>query len=338
MNLKLTPFSRVKWEQARALGKKGAFQDAEKELLEALEEEPNQPLLKCSLADLYLRQDKVLEAKLLAEEVLSLDPNFSRALFVLGETYSREGRLEEALQCFRQAAGSNPTPYVLVRIARTLREMKSYGEALESLDRVLVKEKENPMALKEKAVVLNRMERREEALAIYEKLRKLTPEDSFVRREIYRLKGIKRPQRKNIRELEKVLTIPSSKDEPHLHGLLAENLKKAGRLKEAAEEFHSAWQLSSGNLFYLKQEGFCLYRLGDYEGSIQALGQAFREDPADHFVKTTLKKMYSITKNLKGFISLLEEVLQDHPQNMKVLGTLKKVRKEANANQDFHGK
>jgi len=336
MNWKLTPFSRIKWEQARALGKKGAFQDAEKELLEALEEEPNQPLLKCSLADLYLRQDKVVEAKLLAEEVLSLEPNFSRALFVLGEIYSREGRLDEALQCFRQAAGSKPTPYVLVRIARTLREMKRYGEALETLDGILVKEKENPIALKEKAVLLNRMKRREEALALYEKLRKLTPEDSFVRGEIYRLKGMKRPRQDNIRELEKVLAVSSAKDEPHLHGLLAENLKKAGRLKEAAEEFHAAWQLSSGNLFYLKQKGFCLYRLGEYEGSIQALGQAFREDPADHFVKTTLKKIYADTKNLKGFITLLEEVLQDHPHNGKLLGTLKRVRKEADADEDSH--
>jgi hypothetical protein len=41
--------------------------------------------------------------------------------------------------------------------------------------------------------------------------------------------------------------------------------------------------------------------------------------------------MYAATGNIAGFITLLEEILKDHPHNVKLLGVLRRVKKEADA-------
>jgi len=327
--MKPSQFCRIKWERARALKKRGAFQEAEKELKEALEEEPDDLLVKASLSELYLRQGRLVEARILAEAILSSDSQNSQALYVLGEIFFKENNLGEALQCFHHAQQKDTSPYLPLRIAQTFREMGRFDEALETLDSVLVRESENLRFLKEKAVILNRMKRWDEAVRVYEKAQELDPEDSFVRKEVYRLRGLKRPDQKTIRELETVVKLPSRKDDAQLHGLLGQKLKDAGRLKEALAEFQAARRLAPENLYFLKQEGFCHYHLGAYPEAIQALSQVFRKDPKDYIVRTTLKKMYVTTSNIGGFITLLEEVLKDHPHNVKLMGVLRGVKKEA---------
>jgi len=325
----LSEFCRIKWERAMALKKKGAFQEAEKELKEGLEEQPDHPLLNASLAQLYLIQDRPLEAKIIAESILSVHPQHPQALYVLGEIFYREDRFKEALECFQQAVRKDPGPYMIHAVAKTLREMKHYDEALATLDAGLVKDRHHLRLMKEKALILNRMNRRDEALKVYEKINELDPDDSFTRKEIYRLKALNSPDPKVIHELETVVKLPSRKDDAQLHGLLGQKLKEAGKLKEALEEYRKATQLAPHNPFFLKQEGFCLYKLGAYEEAIQALSQTLRKDPNDYAVRTTLKKMYDLTGNSDGFITLLEEILKDHPHNVKLVGILKGLKKKA---------
>lgn len=327
--MKLSRFSRIKWERARDLKKKEAFQEAEEELNEALEEQPEHPLLKASLAELYLRQDRLVEARILAEGILSSDPQYSQALYVQGEIFFKEDNFEEALQCFQQAQQKDQNQYLTLRVAKTLREMKRFEDALEILDSVLVKESDNLRFLKEKALLLNRMEQVDEALRIYEKVYELDPKDFFARKEVYRLKGLTQPDQKTIEELEKVVKLSSRKDDAQLHCLLGQKLKEAGRLKEALVEFQTARELAPESLFFLKLEGFCLYQLKAYQEAIQALGQVFKKNPNEYIVRGTLKKMHVATGDIDGFISLLEDVIKEHPQNMKLVGILKGIKKEA---------
>jgi tetratricopeptide (TPR) repeat protein len=328
VSARLSEFSRIKWERARDLRKRGEFLEAEVELKEALEEDPDHALLMASLAEVLRRQDRIAEARILVDSVLSRDPQDARALSVLGEILVREERLDEALQCFRQAAQKDPKPYLTLRIARTLKDMERLEAALEVLDSVLVGDRENPSFLKERALVLNRMGRGEEALDLYEKLAVQDPKDDFVRKEIYRLKGAGRPHEEMIQELQKVLSLPSRKDDPQLHGLLAQKLREGGRHGEAAQQFHEAWRLAPDNLYFLKQEGFCHYKQGDDDRALQALGEAFRRDPSDYRVRTTLEKIYSNQKDMPAFADLLEEVLKAHPHHVKLVGILRKVRKK----------
>jgi tetratricopeptide (TPR) repeat protein len=120
------------------------------------------------------------------------------------------------------------------------------------------------------------MRRWKESLKVYEKVQEADPDDRFARKEIYRLWGMDRPDDALIHELKTVIQLSPDKDDPQIVGLLAQKLKEAGKLKEAADEFHKAWRLDPRNLFFLRQEGFCHYNLGEYPAAIEALAKVFQ--------------------------------------------------------------
>jgi len=181
--------------------------------------------------------------------------------------------------------------------------------------------------LKEKALLLNRLKRYDEALEIYEKLRVLAPGDSFVQKEILRLRARDRPQDQVLNDLQKVVGMDSKRDDAQMHGLLAEKLKGAGQVREAAAEYGAAAQLEPKNLYFIKQQGFCLYRLKKYGETIRSLSEVFKRDPSDYFVRSALEKSFEAEGNLKGLLDLLEETLHLHPDQKSLLGKIKRIRK-----------
>lgn len=327
VRMALSRFCQIKWEQAKALRREGRLAEAEKELLEALEEAPYHALLRSSLANLYVRQGKLLEARVLIDQILKADPHCAEAMVVRGEIASKERRWPEALQDFEQAWQMDPQPFLILRRGRTLKEMGRYADALEILDSALVADRKNVRLIKEKALVLNRMQRWEETLELYEKLRLLTPEDSFVQKEILRLKGLSRSGDKVIKELQTTVGLSSRRDDAQLHGLLAQKLKEAGQVQEAAAEYRTAADLAPENVYFLKQQGFCHYNLQEYHQALECLGLAFRSDPADFYVKGALEKIYVKLGRPEDFLALLEDVRGLHPHQRKLMGWIKSAKK-----------
>jgi tetratricopeptide (TPR) repeat protein len=330
----LSQFCRIKWEQAKALRRQGRLAEAEQAMLQALDEAPHHSLLRSSLANLYLRQGKVSDARMLADEILKADPNCPEALVVRGEIASNEHRWPEALEDFEHAWRIDPQPFLVRRRGRALMEMGRYPDALEVLNNALIADRENVSFLKQKALVLNRMQRWEEALELYEKIRHFTPEDLFVQKEMLRLKGLSRPADKMIKELRTAVGISSRQDDAQLHGLLAQKLREAGQVQEAAAEYRTASDLSPDNLYFLKQQGFCHYNLHEYDKAMECLGRAFRGDPADFYVKRALEKIYSEAGRQEDFLALLEQVQSLHPHQRKLMGWIKKARKLLQAKED----
>ena len=310
------------------LKRDGKYGEAEKEIQKELQLAPGDLLLKTSLADLYLRQDRPAEARILAEEVLARDPRHPQALSILGDFFLAEKSFREALEYFRQASLRDPRPYLHFKIARALKELGKLPEALEELENVLVVKRDHLPFLKEKALTLNRMKRFDEALACYERIQTIRPDDPFVQKEILRLRSRTRPKDQVLKELTAVMGMESKKDNPQMHGLLAQKLKDSGMVREAAAEYKAAADLEPGNSFFLKQEGFCHYRLKEYPEAIRCLTQAFRKDPSDFVVRKTLEKIQAAQGDLPGFLELLEEVLRHHPQNKTLLGPIKRIRKK----------
>lgn len=315
-------------DRIRGLKEKRRFAEAEEEIQRELKKNPDQPFLKMSLADLCLRQDRLAQARILAEEVLAQDPQHPQALYVLGEIFLKQNSPKEALECFRQAFARDPRDYLILRSARALKEMNRFPEALEELEKVLVVKPQSFPFLKEKGLVLNRMKRFDRALEAFEKAKEISPNDSFVNAEILRLKSRERPEGQVVKELQRVVSMESKKDDAQMHGLLGQKLKEAGQVREAAAEYRVASSLDPRNLFFLKQEGFCHYRDKNYGEALRCLEEALRRDPADSVVRKTLEKIYSLRGEMGTFLSLLEEILRQHPEQKPILGTIRKIRKK----------
>lgn len=316
------------FERVRSLKDRRRYAEAEEEIQRELEKKPDQPFLRATLADLFIHQNRLAEARILVDEILSRDPQHPQALYLLGEVFLKQNSPKEALECFRQAFAREPRDYLVLRSARALKEMNRFAEALEELEKVLVVKPKNFPFLKEKGLVLNKMKRFDQALEAFERAKEIFPGDSFVNAEILRLKSRDRPEGQMVKELQKVVSMESKKDDAQMHGLLAEKLKEAGQVKEAAAEYRVASSLDPRNLFFLKQEGFCHNRAENYEEALRCLAEALRRDPADYVVRNTLEKIYSIRGEMETFLSLLEEILRHHPEHKPTLGTVRKIRKK----------
>ncbi len=315
-------------ERIRRLKDRRQYAEAEQEIRKELEKKPDQPFLKANLANLFLHQDRLNEARILIEEILSHDPRHPQALYVLGEVFLKQNSPKGALECFRQAFAREPRDYLILRSARALKEMGRFAAALEELQKVLVVKPGNFPFLKEKGLVLNKMKRFDQALEAFEKAREIFPGDSFVNAEILRLKSRHRPGGQMVKELQKVVSMESKKDDAQMHGLLAQKLKEDGQVREAAAEYRVAASLEPRNLYFLKQEGFCHYRDKNYPEAIRCLEGALRQDPSDFRVRNTLDTIYTERGETEKFLRLLDEILVHHPGHKPTLGTIRKIQRK----------
>jgi len=313
-------------DRIRILKERGRDSEAEEEIRKELQKNPEHPLIKTSLALLYLRQGRLIEARILIEEVLSRDPQHPEALSALGDIFIKQHSPEKAIDCYRQAFSRNRKPYLLLKTARAFKEMGLFDEALQELEKVLVVKPKGLSFLKEKAFILNRMKKFDQALETLERAKEISPDDAFIQKEILRLRSRKRPETQVIKELQAVIGMESKKEDAQLHGLLAQRLKGAGLVKEAAAEYRKASNLEPDNAYFLKQQGFCCYREKDYDQAIRCLKEAFRRDPSDYVVRKTLEKSYEARGDIGGFLILLEETLLQHPDQKSLLGTIRKIR------------
>jgi tetratricopeptide (TPR) repeat protein len=206
--------------------------------------------------------------------------------------------------------------------------MNRFAEALEELEKVLVVKPKKVPFLKEKGLVLNKMKKFDQALEAFEKAKEISPNDSFVHAEVLRLRSRERPEGQVVKELQRVVSMESKKDDAQMHGLLAQKLKEAGQIREAAAEYRVASSLDPRNLFFLKQEGFCHYRDKNYEEALRCLEEALRRDPADWAVRGALEKIHAVRGDMKNFLRLLEEILREHPEQKPILGTIRMIRKK----------
>jgi len=310
----------------------------EEEFCRELEKNPNKNFLKIRLSEIYLRQGRLNEGRILVEEVLSQDPQNTRALSILGDILFKKRLFKEALECYREAINRDSRPYLYLQSARVLKEIGRFEEALKELEKVLIKEPRNLSFLKEKGIILNRMKRFDQALETFERAKEVSPNDSFVRKEILRLKSRTRPEDQILKELKTVISMDSKKDDAQIYGLLGEKLKERGQVKEASEAYGRALELEPNNLYFLKQKGFCLYRMERYDEAIQCLSEAFRKDTSDFIVRSTLKKSFEAKGDLKGFLHLLEEASFSHPEDKKLWGIIKGVRKKLNLSDSGNSK
>ena len=253
---------------------------------------------------------------------------------VLGDVYLKSRCPAKALELYRQALHRDQKPYLILKTARALKELGNLDEALEELEKVLVVHPENPAFLKEKALILNRLKRFDQALGTFERLKNISPDDPFVRKEILRLRGRSRPAAQVLKELQTVVAMESQKEDAQVHGLLAQQLKRAGRVREAAAEYRTATGLEPESPYFLKQEGFCHYRLGDYQRAVDCLARAFRRDPTDYYTRGALAKCYTALKDPQGWRQLLEEVSRQYPQHKFLWGLLKKIQKQADLSEE----
>ncbi|MFO7814622.1 MAG: tetratricopeptide repeat protein [Halanaerobiales bacterium] len=310
------------------LKKQNKFREAKNKLQSALSEYPDNRYLKSSLADTLTRIGEMEEALKLADEVLNQKPGDSRALIVKGNVNFYKREYKKALEFYEQAEVNNDSDYLSSRLIRTELKLKEYQEALELCQKKLDEDPDNTSFQKLMGSIYEKMGKNEKAAQYYDKYLNKKPEDEFAYKEKLKLKMKNKDPEKAVQELKTMLKIGDKGDNVFLHHLLAEKLEKIDKYQEAFKEYMKSLEIEPGNDFAVKQAGFSLYKMGEYERALDYLQEAFRNDPSDYYIKATLVSIYKKTGLIEEGIEFFKEIINNNQGYNKLWGTVKKLSKE----------
>jgi len=310
------------------LKKKNKYQEAKNELQSALMDYPDNRYLKSSLADTMTRIGKMEEALRLADEVLNQKPGDSRALIVKGNVYFYKREYEKALDFFEQAELNNNSDYLTSRIIRTKIKLKEYEDALNLCQKELDEDPDNTSFQKLMGSIYEKMGENEKAAQYYDKYLDKKPEDEFAYKEKLKLKMKNKDPKKAVKELKAMLKVGDKNDNVFLHHLFAEKLEKIDKYEEAFKEYKKSLEIEPGNDFAIKQAGFSLYKMGEYERALDYLKEAFRNDPSDYYIKATLLSIFKKSGLIEEGIVFFKEIINHNQGYNKLWGTVKKLSKE----------
>jgi tetratricopeptide (TPR) repeat protein len=129
------------------------------------------------LADQYRLRERYDEALAVYRQALALDPQHKDTLFNIAACQEYTGQIPAALETYLQAAKQAPDdPDVGYRLARIHSKLGSASQALSYLDQSLeIRPQKNAYFLKGR--LMEKLGRTDEALAAYQEVLKLSPED-----------------------------------------------------------------------------------------------------------------------------------------------------------------
>ncbi len=318
------PLIKETWE----LRKKKNFREAELKLLEALELSPGNPLVEANLAEVYLMQGNLDEARKAALKALEKNPVQVHALTALGVTALEEGALAEAIENLQQALERAPNAYRAGRLARAY-ELNGEGEkALQILQQALEDHPGDRYLLKQYSGLKKKVQA--SAPPAGETLPGFSPEDetSLPYAEQMREKLRRLPPEKAAAQLQKTVRVGKRSQNPHLHSLLGDLWRQAERDGEAAAAYRSARELDPEDRYSLAHEAFCYRRLGRKMDAWPLLKQLLRQNPRDNAVKSAFLKDASELQRQAEAIELLEDILESRPHFRELYGAVKKLGKQ----------
>lgn len=290
------------------------FGRAEREIEEALEIFPEEAEILALAADVQRKMGRPREAQSYLKRAEASNPAHETVIAVGAEVAYDTKDYEKAARLHRHLIDRRPTAFHVSRFVQALNRLGRYEEASEAARTGLERFRDDPWLLRGLAAAEAKRGRTDEAARLYERVVELDPNDRFAYKELMRLRTAGRSPDEAASALKGLMRVGDRKKNPHLKTLTADRLRRAGKLREAVEEYEAALALEPANVYALAQAGFCYKRLGETEIAIDTLGKAFLADPADHVVRKTLESLCRGAKRLSYLVRLVEEALKLHPE------------------------
>jgi tetratricopeptide (TPR) repeat protein len=326
-------------DQSWQLRRKKRLRDAELVLLEAMAEYPagsyEHRLLSANLADVLLRQGNFSEARKIAFEVLQKEPSQAIALTVLGEAALEQKETAEAVENLNQAYACAPNPYRAGRLARAL-ELDGQQDKAKALlyaalqkypgDNYLIRQYSH---LTEKAPVKDK----EDLLPA-----ELCPDEEaflpYAERIKAQLKHLHLDPIEAVCQLQKIIKVGKRKENPHLHLLAGDLLRKAGKESDAAQAYYKARELDPENLLALSQLTYSCRRLGRKDEAWPLLKLLLEHRPGDQTAKAALLKDAVELGKADEAAVFLKELIYKYPYRKELYGLLRRLKLSAGAGQE----
>jgi len=164
--------------RAKHLFEEESLEASEKKYIEAIRMDAKNTDAYRGLAEVYEAQGQLDEAKETLKFVLQLDPKDDKTMVHLAEIYTGQNKYEKAIEWYEQAILLNDIfAQRFAKLADLFLKIEQPGPALDSIERAVELEPQNPKYLDKFLEISIILGIKEKALKIYEKLRLVNPDN-----------------------------------------------------------------------------------------------------------------------------------------------------------------
>ncbi|MEB3884176.1 tetratricopeptide repeat protein [Lyngbya sp. CCY1209] len=264
----------------KAKASQGAWNEAEGAYRQAIALDPKPGVFYQSLAEAFVGQENMDGAVAIYRQLLQANPNWAWAHHQIGEIRNRQWKLKEAETAYRQAVGLDPNlAPAHYGLGTVLARQKRWADLVPVLSRALELDANaaDGAAYKSLADGFSNTDRKDEAIAHYEKASELDGENAEIWQKLGDLRRDKGAWEDAIAAYEKANQL-----DPDLfwsHNGLADVLLKLERWEEAVEAYQKAIGLKSDYSWSYNSLGDALAQLERWKEAAEAYRQAARLNP-----------------------------------------------------------
>lgn len=315
---------------AKGLIKEKNYAEAEKVLIEALEEESDSFLMGM-LADLYIKTGRLAEAEDLIESILKSEPGNRYTLQKKGDILAKKGDLKGALLIFADMFKRGDDSYYLMkRLARVHYLMNDLNEALDLALKAAKKYSDRHDIHYMLYQIYRKMDNKSEAAEAIGRAIEIDPGNKFY----YKEKLSLRMDEKDLdsSSIEDMIEI-TEEENPHLLKLLGDKLKKEGNLERAIEVYKKLLSLEDSD-FNRKSLAFLLYKNKEYSGAFKLFMSLQDSNFMDNIFLSTITAAAKTAEEKSGLVERMVRLAQSSGQYKNLWGKIKKVNKEIGNEED----
>lgn len=291
------------------LEKKKNYREASEVLKMALEVYPTNLFFLGNEVYLLYRLNKIKEARQKAEERVELlknDTFFLRTYLRILEKFDAKVDIEEVLErnIFSRSVGDEN---FYIFISQLMERVFSREKAVNTIKRALA--------------IFQNSEALKELLAKFEK-----EEGVGSRYKYYKEKFKGKKIEDVIKEIESIRVLPNYANDYELLIYLAELYKKQGKYDLAIKLYKHLLGLKD-NEFARKMLGYAYYKSDEFENALMYLKDIFLKTPYDHFLYSTIYKIFKEKQDVEGLNRLVNEALCINPDAKHLYGLLARIEK-----------
>ena len=213
-------------------------------------------------------------------QVLSAEPNNDAALFELGKIYFEYGRLEEASELLQQAAKLDKgNPYYQNIYGSISVYLANYQEAIAVFEDLIKLTPDDPDAYLELAISYEKAGNIHEAVRVFSLMEEKFGTDTSIMLEQYRLYVRVGMIDEAVDVLNRLILM--NEDEPMFYGMLAELYEMSGDKKKASEAFDKLLEADPNNPDLLFKKAEYLLEAGDEASYLATIKQVFDNPDAN---------------------------------------------------------
>ncbi len=313
-----------------ALKQKRQFDEMEEEVQTALERFPSDAEFQVLLADALMHTGRASEAQKVLDDMGDSGQGLASYHAMQASLQFQHHRYKEALESFRCAHSIRPSEFYLKRQADCLLAMGRREQALALLVQLPGRDTD-PYILGAMARAHEGLGNLEEARKCYEDVLRVSPGDSYAESRVLQLKASGKDEGTAEREVDRLLRMPSRKDDPALLEVKIQQLKKKGDYQGVAEIYSRLAQAGPENQrdFYRRSLAFAYYRAGMIVEAFALLRDLIEERPQDAYIRSTLvasARKLGRQKELAGFFFGLA---RKSPAHHHFFGVARKLNRQS---------